>query len=120
MLYAELDEWNSRIAELQAEREGTERARSAATQARNQAEESHTAADGEDSKAPEFTPSPELKNLFREVAKRVHPHLAKPNKTGPSRNSQNLPISGREAWHLGQSALVGWVLSKKRHNQLFY
>jgi hypothetical protein len=76
VLYAELDDWNAKIAELVAEEDGTDEARSAATQARAQAEESHAAAYGEAAKSREFAPSPELKSLYREVAKRVHPDLA--------------------------------------------
>ncbi len=76
MLYAELDEWNAKIAERLAEQEGTKEARSAAAQARTQAEESKSAVSGEAAAAQEFTPSPELKALYREAAKRVHPDLA--------------------------------------------
>src|ERR1019366_4559321 len=76
VLYAELDDWNSKIAQLIAEEEGTVEARSAATKARVQAEESYSAAHGEAARATEFTPSPELKKLYRDVAKRVHPDLA--------------------------------------------
>lgn len=75
-LYADLDEWKAKIAQLIAEEEGTVEASSAATDARMQAEESYSAAHGEAAKATEFTPSPELKKLFRDVAKRVHPDLA--------------------------------------------
>jgi hypothetical protein len=75
-LYAELDEWNAKIAELVAEDERTEEARSAATQARTQAAESHSAVQGEAAEASDFTPSAKLKSLYREVAKRVHPDLA--------------------------------------------
>ncbi len=75
-LYAELDNWNARIAESIAEHDGGDEARSAATQARAQAEESHVAAHGEAAESKEFTPSPELKSLFREVVKRVHPDYA--------------------------------------------
>src|SRR5208282_6598714 len=39
-LYAELDEWNAKIAERLAREEGTEESRSAAAQARAQADES--------------------------------------------------------------------------------
>lgn len=76
VLYAELDDWNARIAKLVAEEEGTVEARAAATKARAQAEESYSAAHGEAARAIEFTPSPELKKLYRDVAKRVHPDLA--------------------------------------------
>jgi hypothetical protein len=76
VLYAELDDWNARIAKLVAEEEGTIEARVAATKARVQAEESYSAAHGEAARATEFTPSPELKKLYRDVAKRVHPDLA--------------------------------------------
>jgi hypothetical protein len=75
-LYAELDEWNARIAERLAKEEGTEESQSAATQARAQAEESDSAVHGQAAKVQEFIPSAELKALFREVAKRVHPDLA--------------------------------------------
>jgi len=76
VLYAELDDWKAKIAQMVAEDEGTVEARSAATEARTQAEESYSAAHGEAARATEFTPSPELKKLYRDVAKRVHPDLA--------------------------------------------
>lgn len=76
VLYAELDEWNAKIAEVVAEDERTQEARSAATQARNQAAESHSAVQSNAAEASDFTPSAELKSVYREVAKQVHPDLA--------------------------------------------
>ena len=75
-LYADLDEWKAKIAQLVAEEERTIEARSAATEARTQAEESYSAAHGEAARGAEFIPSPELKKLYRDLAKRVHPDLA--------------------------------------------
>jgi chromosome segregation ATPase len=75
-VYAELDERTAKIAELLAEEEGTEEVRSAAAQARTQAEESGSAIHGDAAKVQAFLPSAELKALYREVAKRVHPDLA--------------------------------------------
>jgi len=76
VLYAELDDWNAKIAELAAEADGSEEAKSAAAEARGQAEESYTAAHGEAAKAADFSPSPELKKLFREVVRQIHPDNA--------------------------------------------
>jgi hypothetical protein len=77
ILYAELDEWVARIAELEASLGKSVDARNQATQARKQAEETRAAAQGEASKSQDFKPSVDLKNLFREVAKRIHPDFAK-------------------------------------------
>jgi DnaJ-domain-containing protein 1 len=75
-LYAELDEWNAKIAERMAEEEGTDESRSTAAQARRQAEESDSAVRSYAAAVQEFLPSAELKARYREVAKRVHPDLA--------------------------------------------
>jgi hypothetical protein len=76
VLYAELDEWNARLAEFRAEQAGTPEAKAEAAEARTQAEEAYSAAHGEAAEVQPFTPSPELKKVFREAAKRVHPDTA--------------------------------------------
>lgn len=48
-----------------------------AEEAREQARQTYHDAHSKASDAHEFTPSPELKSLFRDVAKRVHPDLSK-------------------------------------------
>jgi hypothetical protein len=76
VLYAELDDWNAKIAEFAAKAEGTEEACAAASEARSQAEESYAAAHGEAAKAEDFSPSPELKKLFKDVVNQIHPDRA--------------------------------------------
>ena len=76
VLYAELDEWNARLAELRSERAGTPEARTEAAAARSQAQESYSAAHGEAAEVQPFAPSSELKRFYREAAKRVHPDTA--------------------------------------------
>lgn len=76
VLYAELDDWNAKIAEFAAEAAGTEQARTAASEARAQAEESYAAAHGEASKTADFSPSPELRKLFKDVVNQIHPDRA--------------------------------------------
>jgi len=48
----------------------------AAEEARKQARQTHEDAYGVASEAPDFAASPDLKRLFREVAKRIHPDAA--------------------------------------------
>ncbi len=82
ILYAELDEIEARIANRESLRSGSEEARRLAEEARQRAQQSHEAAYGEAAEAPEFTPPPNLKTLFREVAKRIHPDFARDDDEG--------------------------------------
>lgn len=77
VLYAELDEWEARIAELEASLDGSSATRQRAEKARKRADETHEATHGEASRVQDFKPSPDLKNLFRDVAKRIHPDFAR-------------------------------------------
>jgi hypothetical protein len=77
VLYAELDDWDARVAELTASLENSSSSRQRAERARHRASETHDATHGEASKTREFKPSADLKNLFREAAKRIHPDFAK-------------------------------------------
>jgi len=76
-LYAELDEWKARISELQARLDPSAASMAQAEEAREQARQTYEDAHGKASQTQDFTPSPDLKRLFREVAKRIHPDFAK-------------------------------------------
>ena len=77
VLYAELDDWDAKIAEIEASLKPSTTASQRAQETRKRAEETHEATHGEASKARDFQPSADLKRLFREAAKRIHPDFAK-------------------------------------------
>jgi chromosome segregation ATPase len=76
-LYAELDEWKARISELRARLDPSATAKAQAEEARRQARQTYEDAHGAASETRDFSPSPELKSLFREVAKRIHPDFCR-------------------------------------------
>ena len=110
ILYAELDEWNAKIAELVAEDERTEETRSAATQARTQAAQSHSAVHGEAAEAKDFTPSADLKSVYREVAKRVHPDLATDD--ADRRNRERFMAEANRAYEQGDADEMRKILEE--------
>jgi len=77
VLYADLDDWEARIAEREVALYDSASARDRAAEARRRAAETHEAAYGEAHEAEEIDPTPDLKRLFREVAKRIHPDFAR-------------------------------------------
>ncbi len=112
VLYAELDDWEAKIAELQAKHDGSESAREHAAQARKQARSTYEAAHGEASKAPDFQPSADLKALFREVAKRIHPDFAK-DKEDELRRTQAM-AQANEAYSRGDAETLQRILDEYR------
>jgi hypothetical protein len=76
-LYAELDEWKARIAERRAKLDPSTAARQEADAAREQARQTYEESHGKASEPRDFTASPELRSLYREAAKRIHPDFAK-------------------------------------------
>ena len=109
-LYAELDEWNARIAELWAESADTEDARATASQARAQATESHAAAHGASAQVPPFTPSPDMKRVWREVARQIHPDNAIDDADREIRNK--LMAEANEAYRRGDSDALRRILAE--------
>lgn len=109
VLYAELDEWNARLAELRAERASTPEAKTEAAEARSQAQESYSAAHGEAAEVQPFTPSPELKSLYREAAKRVHPDTATDEKDRARR--ERLMKEVNAAYAAGDEASLRRILA---------
>lgn len=78
ILYAELDELEARIVEREVDLYDSDAARQRAQEARQRAQESHDAAFADAAEeAEEFDPSPSIKTLFRDLAKRIHPDFAR-------------------------------------------
>jgi hypothetical protein len=78
VLYAELDEIEAQIAEVHLRHNPSDReAQAAARRARANAEETRTSAtDIALTESVRFSVPPSLKDLYREVARRIHPDLA--------------------------------------------
>ncbi|MFT4112912.1 hypothetical protein [Silvibacterium sp.] len=77
VLYADLDDIEARIAEREVDLYDSDAARSRAEEARQRAQETHDAAFGHDEEPQEIEAPPNLKTLFREVARRIHPDFAR-------------------------------------------
>jgi hypothetical protein len=110
--YAELDELRARIAErLAAGDPSNERLQRAAREARSRANQSRSTVKGKESEEPKhFAPSPEMKRLFREVAKRIHPDLTADDADRSRR--QELMAEANQAYQRGDQARLGKILEK--------
>lgn len=109
--YAELDELKAQIAErLAKEHPEDERAQKAAEEARALANETRSTAG--DKAAPEPSPfkaTPEMKRLYRDVAKRIHPDLTS-NREDRSKR-QLLMVEANEAYERGDEAKLTRILT---------
>jgi predicted nucleic acid-binding Zn-ribbon protein len=108
VLYAELDDWRAKLAELEATLRPTMSAKQNAQEARKRAEETHEATHGEASKVQDFQPSAELRRLFRDVAKRIHPDFAKDDADRQQRH--DLMTQANEAYGRGDSETLQRIL----------
>jgi hypothetical protein len=110
--YAELDEYKAQIAErLAQEQPGNERAQQAARDARARAEETKSNAGEKSPDEPRaFEASPELKRLYREVAKRIHPDLTSDREDRAKR--QLLMAQANEAYERGDEAQLTKIFTE--------
>ena len=114
--YAELDEWKAQIAErLVAEQPGNERAMHAAREARARASETKSVAGEKSEHEPRsFHASPEMKSLYREVARRVHPDLTSDRDDRAKR--QLLMAEANQAYERGDHARLEKILTAYEHS----
>ena len=94
--YAELDEIKAQIAEIMAQRNPVDKdAQEKATEARSQAEESARATESrqDEKQQNHFEPSDDLKKLYREAAKAVHPDLATDEKARIARQAMMIEVN---------------------------
>jgi hypothetical protein len=114
--YAELDELKAEIAErLAAEQPSNERAQQAARDARGRANETKSSAGDQAVEEPTaFESSPEMKRLYREVAKRVHPDLTSDREDRTKR--QLLMAEANEAYERGDESKLARILTEYEHS----
>jgi hypothetical protein len=110
--YAELDEKKAQIAErLVREQPSSERAKQVAHDARARADDTKSAAGEKNSQEPRpFESSPEMKRLYREVAKRVHPDLTSDREDRAKR--QQLMAEANRAYEDGDEAQLAKILTE--------
>lgn len=110
--YAELDELQAQIAErLAKEHPEVERAQQTAKNARARADETKTTAGEKAAQEPRaFKASVEMKQLYREVAKRIHPDLTS-NREDRSKRQQ-LMAEANEAYERGDQTKLTNILTR--------
>ena len=109
---AELDEYKARLAEkLAAEQPQNERAQQAAREARARANETKAGAgDKSDQEPRAFKASPEMKRIYRDVAKRIHPDLTSDREDWATR--QQLMARANEAYERGDEPALAKILNE--------
>jgi hypothetical protein len=110
--YAELDEWKAQLAErIAREQPNNERAQQAAREARARASETKSAAGEKAAEEPRaFKSSPEMKRLYRDVAKRIHPDLTSDREDRVKR--QKLMAEANQAYECGDEARLEKILNE--------
>jgi hypothetical protein len=114
VLYAQLDDWDAKVAELEARLEKSTAAHQRAQRARQRADETHEATHGEASKAPDFKPSADLKSLFRKAAKQFHPDFSKDSADQRRRAEQF--IQAKAAFDRGDSESLQRLIDEDQNS----
>ena len=112
VLYAELDEWEAKIAELEASLKPSAATKQRAQEARQRADETREATQSETAAAAVFKPSADLRSLFREAAKRLHPDFAKDDTDRQLRT--RLMAEANEAYSRGDAEAIQHILDEFR------
>jgi chromosome segregation ATPase len=109
--YAELDNLKANLAEKWAQAQpDNERAQQAAREARELAEETRAGAGERKEQEPRaFHATPELKRLYREIAKRIHPDLASDGDDRSRR--EQLMADANRAYESGDEAALLRILT---------
>jgi len=111
--YAELDDLEAQIAErLARQRPKDDETRQQAAAARAKADESAQATGGvkDEKPATDFTPSEDLKKLYRETALRIHPDLTTDEKERARRNQ--IMAEANRAYEEGNEAKLRAILDE--------
>lgn len=110
--YADLDEYKAQLAErLARQQPSNERAQQAAREARVRADETKSAAGEKCAQEPRaFEATPEMKRLYRDVAKRIHPDLTSDRDDRSKR--QQLMAEANQAYEEGDEARLTKILSE--------
>ena len=114
--YAELDELRARITErLALAHPEDERTQHAAREARARADETKSVAGEKTAQPPRaFAATPEMKRLFRDVAKRIHPDLTSNRDDRIKR--QNLMAEANRAYERGDQERLLKILTEYEHS----
>lgn len=110
--YTDLDECKAQLAEQFARQQpGNERAQQAARDARTRANETKSAAGEKSAHEPRaFEATPEMKRLYRDVAKRIHPDLTSDRDDRAKR--QQLMAEANQAYEHGDEAQLVKILNQ--------